>query len=246
MKGTHRFALAGTLLLLGVGGCSSSLEKPEAVADTGQALEKPFTASGNEPFWKVTVVPEQLVLERPGEAAEELRYTTVEQSATGHRFRASRDGLSLDLVIAPQLCRDSMTGMPHPRQARLSLNGEQLSGCGGDPKQLIMDTEWVVETVGGRSTVDESRATIEFLPEGRIAGDGSCNRYSGQWSLNGETLEVGQLAVTRMACEPALMDQEDRFLRHLQSARSFDISHRGGLLLSSEGQVAISASRAAR
>lgn len=241
MNGTHRLAFAGVTLLVGLAGCSSSPEKPEAVAVSGHELDKPFTATGNEPFWRVIVEPGQLVLERPGEPTEELRYETLEQSDTGHRFRADRDELSIELVTAPQLCRDSMTGMPHPRQVRLFLNGEQMSGCGGEPASLIMDTEWVVEDIGGRGIVDKSRVTIEFLPEGWIAGAGSCNRYMGSWTLNGETLEVGKLASTRKACPPALMDQEDRFLRQLESVRSFDISSQGALLVGSGGDAPIRA-----
>lgn len=241
MKGTQRHAFASVLLLAGLAGCSSSPEKTGAEAVTGPELEKPFTATGNEPFWRVIVEPGQLVLERPGKPTEELRYKTLEASAAGHRFRADRDQLSIELVTAPQLCRDSMTGMPHPRQVRLFLNGEPLSGCGGDPKSLIMDTEWVVEDIGGRGIVDKSRATIEFLPDGRIAGAGSCNRYMGSWSLSGEALELGKLASTLKACPPALMEQEQRFLRQLESARSFDISPQGALLIGSGSDAPIRA-----
>ncbi len=244
MKGTHVLAFAGVAIFAGLAGCSSSPDRPETVADSSAALEKPFTATGNEPFWRVIVEPGQLVLERPGRPTEELRYQTVEQSKTGHRFRASREGLSIELVTAPQLCRDSMTGMPHPLQVRLFINGNPLSGCGGDPERLILDVEWAVEKIGGRPVVDKSRATIQFLPDGRIAGMGSCNRYTGSWSLNGETLEVGPLATTRKACEPALMDQEHRLLRQLESTRSFDISQRGELLVSSGAGALLRASPA--
>lgn len=243
MKGTHAFALAGVVLLVALAGCSSSPDKP-AAGSGATLLDTPFTATGNEPFWRVIVEPGQLVLERPGEPTEELRYKTLEQSDTGHRFRASREGLVVELVTAPQLCRDSMTGMPHPLQARLFINGKPAAGCGGNPRDLIMGTEWVVETIGGQGLVAQSRATIEFLPDGQIAGLGSCNRYSGRWSLTGETLEVGPLASTRKACEPALMDQENRLLRQLQSTRSFDISQRGELLLSPKAGAALKAAPA--
>ncbi|TGN38711.1 META domain-containing protein [Marinobacter confluentis] len=243
MKGTQLLVFAGAVLLAGLAGCSSSPEKPEPVPDPGPALEKPFTATGNEPFWRVIVEPGQLVLERPGKPTEELRYETVAQSDTGHRFRAARDGLSIELVTAPQLCRDTMTGMPHPRQVRLFINGDRFAGCGGDPEQLILGVEWVVATIGDRGVIDKSRATIEFLPEGRIAGNGSCNQYTGTWSLNGETLEVSRLASTRKACEPALMDQEDRFLRQLEAANAFDISREADLVISAGGEPVIRAAR---
>jgi heat shock protein HslJ len=244
MKGTHVLGFAGVVLFSGLTGCSSAPDRPETVPDKGQALEKPFTANGNEPFWHVIVEPGQLVLERPGQPTEELRYRTIEQSPTGHRFRASREELVIELVTAPQLCRDSMTGMPHPFQARLVINGDRLSGCGGDPERLLMGIEWAVENIDGRGLVDKSRPTIEFLPNGTVAGMGSCNRYTGRWSLNGETLEVGPLASTRKACEPPVMGQEDRFLRQLEATRGFDISPRGELLISSDEGTVLRAARA--
>ena len=210
------------------------------------AVEKPFTAAGNEPFWRVTVEPGQLVLERPGRATEELRYRTLSRSDSGRRFVAAREGLTIDLMTAPQLCRDSMTGMPHPVQVRLVVNGNELSGCGGDPERLLMGTEWVVESIGGRSMVDKSRATIQFMPDGRIAGTGSCNRYTGSWSLSGEALNIEKLAITRKACQPELMEQETRLVRHLESARGFDISPQGELLLSTGSGLSLRASQASQ
>jgi heat shock protein HslJ len=246
MKGTHLLAFAGLVLGAGLAGCSSSPEKPADESQVSDALEEPFTASGNEPFWRVIVEPGQLVLERPGMPSEELRYKIVSKSETGRRFRASKDGLLIEMVTAPQLCRDSMTGMPHPAQVRLSVNGDVMSGCGGDPERLLTGAEWIVANIDGGGMVDKSRATIQFMPDGGIAGSGSCNRYTGQWSLSGEALEIGKLAITRKACPPELMDQEDRFLRKLESARAFDISPQGAVLISSDSQLPLRAFRATR
>ncbi len=233
MKGIHSLAFAGVALATGLTGCSSPPERPAEIPTPG-AIEKPFTATGNEPFWRIIIEPGQLVLERPAKPTEELRYRTVAKSETGRRFRATREGLSVEVVTAPQLCRDSMSGVPHPVQVRLFINGKVSSGCGGDPKRLIMGTEWVVEDIAGRDLVRKSRATMQLLQDGTIAGTGSCNRYTGHWSLNGETLEVGKLATTRKACPPELMAQEERFLRLLESARAFDISPQGALLISTD------------
>lgn len=214
------------------------------------AVEIPFTATGNEPFWRVIVEPGQLVLERPGHTAEELRYKTLSRTDSGRRFRAAREELTIDLVTAPQLCRDSMTGMPHPVQVRLVVNGNVESGCGGDPDRLLMGTEWVVESMGGQGMVegmvDKFRATVQFLPDGRIAGIGSCNRYTGRWSLSGEALNIENLAMTRKACQPELMEQEARLLRQLESTRGFDISPQGELLLRTDSGLSLRASQAGR
>lgn len=227
--------IAPTLATLAlVAGCSSNPENShttQASAPESGAVELPFTARGNEPFWRAIVEPGQLVLERMGERPVELRYEITHRSATGRTFQAEGDGIRVSLVTAPQLCHDSMTGMPYPNQVRLEVNGEELSGCGGDPGKLLRDAEWVVEDIDGSGIIDSSRVTISFLEQNRVAGHASCNQFSGGWKLTGEGLRFTRMASTKKACAPALMDQERRFLPLLEDIRRFDIGRHGELLL---------------
>ncbi|MDI9244166.1 META domain-containing protein [Marinobacter sp. CHS3-4] len=198
------------------------------------AVPKPFTATGNEPFWKVTLESGQLTLERPNQPTATMDYQTVARLTSGRTYRAKAPGLSVEVITASQMCRDSMSGMLHPYQVRVSINGKTMSGCGGNPSRLLMGDAWVVEDIGGRGIIDRSQATVQFLPEGRVIGTSSCNRYTGRWNLNGEAIGVSGLAVTRRACPPALMNQEDRLLKLLESVSRFDINPQGALLLISD------------
>lgn len=233
-----------TLVMLGlIAGCASSPDdgsKKETAKACSQALppcfvpgpiEQPFVARGNEPFWRVIVEPGQLVLERMGEEPIALRYDIVEQSPTERTFRAEGDGVRIELKAASQLCRDSMSGMAYPRQVRLDINGEAASGCGGEPEELLLGPEWVVEDIGGRGIVDSSRVTLNFQADQRVSGRASCNQFSGGWNLTGERLGFTRMASTKKACAPALMNQEDRFLSLLGEVRHFDIGRHGELLL---------------
>lgn len=204
-------------------------ELPECLA--AGSLSSPFVARGNEPFWHATLVGRELTLSRMGEATETLYSRVVEQGMNGQTIRAERDGLSVTLDVAPQLCMDSMSGMPHPNQVRLSVNGDTWAGCGGDPERLLRGAEWVVEDIGGRGIIDSSRVTIRFLGDNRVVGQSSCNRYFGPWNLTGEGLEMGQMAGTLMACAPALMQQEGRFLEMLSEVQRFRIGQNGELIL---------------
>lgn len=205
-------------------------ELPECLV--AGALESPFTAKGNEPFWHVTVVGRELTLSRMGEATETLFSRVVERSDRGQTIRAEREGLEVEVKVAAQLCEDSMTGMPYPNQVRLSVNGDEQVGCGGDRKRLLRGAEWVVEDIGGGGILDASRVTIEFLDEERVVGRGSCNRYMGTWSLTGEGLAFDRMASTQMACAPALMNQEQRFLELMAEVTRFRIGQHGELILS--------------
>ncbi len=206
---------------------------PECLAP--DAIESPFIAKGNEPFWHISLVGNELTLSRMGEVTETLRSRVTEQSETGQTIVAERDGLKLRVDVAPQLCTDSMSGMPHPNQVRLTVNGEQLAGCGGDPERLLRGAEWVVEDIGGGGIIDSSRVTIEFLDDNRVAGRGSCNRYMGSWNLSGEGLSFSRIAGTLMACAPALMEQEQRFLDLMAEVNRFSIGPHGELILSTTG-----------
>lgn len=194
-------------------------------------VDKPFVARGNEPFWQVILEPGQLVLERMGEEPVALRYETAERSSTGRTFKAEGDGLLVSFKLAAQLCRDSMTGMPYPRQVRLEVNGEMYRGCGGRPEKMLRGTEWVVEDIGDTGIIDSSRVTMEFLEDQHVAGHASCNQFSGGWNLTGEGLDLTRLVSTRKACAPALMNQEERFLSLLEEVQNFDIGRHGELLL---------------
>lgn len=200
-------------------------------------VEKPFVARGNEPFWRVILEPGQLVLERMDEETVALRYEATEQSSTARTFEAEGDGIRVSLKAAAQLCRDSMSGMPYPRQVRLTINGDEFRGCGGNPEQLLRGTEWVVEDIGGGGIIDSSRVTLNFQEDNRVAGRASCNQFSGGWKLTGEGIGFTRMASTKKACAPALMNQESRFLSLLGEVRRFDIGRHGDLVLSTgDGQ----------
>lgn len=99
----------------------------------------------------------------------------------------------------------------------------------------VSGPEWVVEDIDGGGIIDFSRVTLSFGAQGRISGLAGCNRYTGAYRQVGDTLQVSGLASTNRACVPALMDQEDRFLKVLGSARSITWGARGALVIQGPG-----------
>jgi heat shock protein HslJ len=87
----------------------------------------------------------------------------------------------------------------------------------------LAGAKWVAEDIDGRGVIDDAQSTVEFIAESRVAGRAGCNRYSGGVQADGQKLHIEQLMSTKMACAPALMDQETRFLQALESARSFEL-----------------------
>lgn len=203
---------------------------PECV--TAGAITDPLVARGNEPFWRLTVEGGKLILDEMGSQQSVVSDFSVAAAGPAGRTLTSENGArSMTVAVAPQLCRDTMTGMPYPYQVRLTVDGESRRGCGGESSRLLQGVEWVVEDIDGGGIVDGSRVTINFLADGRVGGKASCNNFMSGYELTGEGLAFGQTATTMMACVPALMQQERRFLDALEAVRRFDFNQDGALVL---------------
>jgi len=67
-----------------------------------------------------------------------------------------------------------------------------------------------------------TRLTLMFQ-DGEVSGSSGCNRFHGQFTVEGNALKIRPLATTRMACEDEVMTQEQAFLRALESATTWAI-----------------------
>jgi heat shock protein HslJ/uncharacterized lipoprotein YbaY len=202
---------------------------PECAA-VPPAPPRPYRARGNEPGWVLTVEDGRLLLVAHY-GAREIEAALPEARFEEGAFVYALAEPALTVRMAPGLCRDDMTGMPHPETVTLTLDGRDLRGCGGDPVDLLKGAEWVVEDIGRRGIIDSSRVTLTFGPEGELTGTASCNRYATRMAIGGEGVSVGQIAATRMMCPEALMNQEQTFFAALAAAGRFDIDETGALLL---------------
>jgi len=76
----------------------------------------------------------------------------------------------------------------------------------------LEDVYWKLVELDGEA-VDTAACPQEphllFLSEGsRLAGSGGCNRLAGTYEAAGEELRFQPIAMTRMACEPSVMELE--------------------------------------
>ncbi|MGO1693962.1 MAG: META domain-containing protein [Marinobacter sp.] len=123
-----------------------------------------------------------------------------------------------------------------------------LSACANTPwatdndvttEKLIGGDKWVVEDIGGKGIIDSSHVSIVFMEGNRVGGSSSCNNYNGEYQLEGSKFTVGDnMASTRRACAPALMNQEESFLKLLMNVSEARFGDHGELLLSTpEGET---------
>ena len=91
------------------------------------------------------------------------------------------------------------------------------------PEANLVGTEWRLADLGGAGIIDNSQASLAFPEAGRVAGNGSCNRFTGSVTISGETMKISPLASTRMACmSEAGSNQEMKYLKALEGATRYE------------------------
>ena len=89
--------------------------------------------------------------------------------------------------------------------------------------QQIIEVEWRLLRITENNIVfiepDKSIPTILFLPDNKVAGSATINRYFGNYMLDAKgvlTWNEPGFASTMMAGPPELMEQEQQYLQKLQ------------------------------
>jgi heat shock protein HslJ len=236
-------ALAGCYGAGGDNGADGEEAPPASEAPTMAALATPYRAHGNEPFWGLVIEADSMKLLTPEADPLAAPLLAAEAIEGGRRYEAEVNGAPFTATILETPCADGMSGMPYPHTVIVLLSGVEYHGCGGDPAALLMGAEWVVESIDGAEIAAGSRATLTFDADGRVAGNTSCNQYSGPYRLTGEGISVGEVVSTRKACADALMNQERKFLGALGAVDRFEIDPSGGLILRGGEQHSILARR---
>jgi heat shock protein HslJ len=87
----------------------------------------------------------------------------------------------------------------------------------------------------------EAPITLQFTGQG-VGGNTGCNTYGGNFEFSNDTLTIGQLVTTLVACEEPIMAQERAYLDALQTATNYSITgdqltitYPGGALLFTPG-----------
>jgi len=201
----------------------------------------PLTARGNEPGWQIRISDDVLSFNALGGESFEIKPAPqLTRQGDADIYQATVDGRQFALTIAARTCVDTMSGMPYPKTATVVLGDQKLAGCAGQPAELLHG-DWQVAEIRGKAPVGNSKPTLAFDPDGRIHGNGSCNRFFGSFTLTGEGLTISEAGASMMMCEQPLMDQERNLLKALEAVQRFEVTQEGHVqLLDHEGQRLVS------
>lgn len=158
----------------------------------------------------------------------------VAYSGTGSALRFEPGGMSTQMACAPELMQQASAFMSSLMATQsYQVSAGQLSLLGPDgavqarfvaQSEDLAGTAWVVTGYNnGRQAVvgvlEGTELTMEFAADGRVSGSAGCNRFSGSFKQDGQSLSFGPAAATRRMCvgPEGVMAQEQQFLKALET-----------------------------
>ncbi|HEX5949832.1 MAG TPA: META domain-containing protein [Actinomycetota bacterium] len=89
-------------------------------------------------------------------------------------------------------------------------------------------TAWRLDGIAGNgdtvsSVLAGTEITATFDTEGKVAGSGGCNGYGAPYTVDGNAVQIGEIAATQMACAPDVSAQETAFFDALGRAATIRI-----------------------
>jgi heat shock protein HslJ len=112
-----------------------------------------------------------------------------------------------------------------------------LSGCGGDDDEpaSLAGTSWVLtEGVSVPQDVAVTMPTAAFTAT-LVSGTTGCNLYGGSYSVDGDELQLGALAMSQRACTAPADAVEAEFVATLADVRRWSIDGANLVLAGGDG-----------
>ncbi|MCU0296839.1 MAG: META domain-containing protein, partial [Candidatus Nanopelagicales bacterium] len=212
------------------------------------AQESPLICFGNEPFWRLDLTgagkasfstPDSSAVDYLGAAS-----TLARRGESVWRGRAAAaGGDELVAFLRKGACSDGMSDTVHPYSVNVSLpDGRHLAGCcrlseaaGGSA--TVENATWRLTGLPGQTLPDgrKREAVTVTFEAGRVHGFSGCNQFTGSYALKGESLVLGALGATMMACPEPAMSVENRFLRFFGGTLSVSVAGKDLTLRPADG-----------
>ena len=107
-----------------------------------------------------------------------------------------------------------------------ALSACQRNGDAGGLTAPLEDREWSLVALDGQpagpGAGGQAATLLLSATDHRAGGFGGCNRYSADYSIAGDSLTLGPIAMTMMAC-PSGMELEQQFGTALSATRRFRV-----------------------
>lgn len=113
----------------------------------------------------------------------------------------------------------------------------------------LTGTSWAVIGVdngkgGLESSALTSALTAELGAGGELAGNGGCNRLTGTWEAEGDSLRISGITSTEIGCDQDVTDLEIRYIQALEATRTYQWTGDSLTLRDGEGAMVVTLTRA--
>ena len=103
------------------------------------------------------------------------------------------------------------------------------------PAQKEIEQKEIMPLAGSEWATDIEGQFIQFGAEGKVSGNGGCNRFGGAYTQDGTALSFGPLMSTKMAC--MILSDEQKFFDVLANTKQAEITHLTLVLKDEAGDV---------
>lgn len=182
-------------------------------------------------------------------------------TATSETLEVGTRGVSTQMACPPPVMQQAGVFMSALTQARTyRIAGGKLALLAADgavlasfatQSQSLAGTSWSVTGFNNGkqavvSVLTGTSLTMSFAGDGKVGGSAGCNRYTATYASAGQKLTFGPAAATRMMCaQPGgVMEQEQQFLKALETVATARFEGDRLELRTSGGQLAVTLSKA--
>lgn len=219
----------------------------------GAAMADGAVITGTVTYRERIMLPETAVVEvqlldvsRADAAATVLGETIAEGASPPYRFSIAYDP---DDIVAGHSYAVSARISDGEKLLFISTSRHAVFGDGPDATDIVVQSagdapaavaqptlgtptgNWLAEDIDGGGVIDDLQSGLNIAADGAVSGTGGCNRIGGQAVIEGDKIAFGSMFSTNMACAPAAMDQEGKFLNALGRVTSFRLDEARGKLV---------------
>lgn len=211
-----------------------------------------FKATGNEPFWGITLGQEQTIFTSLIPGKEKIIFSSSEpikaMDANVKMYKLSNEKTTATVTIQHLDCQDSMSGVISPYKVSVEIkdNSEletnKLEGCGKYITDYRLHDIWVLEELNGYKVFitdyQKELPRIEIhARENRFMGFGGCNSITGTIFYEKDVLKFTKVISTLMACAPG--NKEGEFTKALQNVTTYSIGDNRLTLSNPSGKLLV-------
>ena len=245
------FSIAVLLVPMALAGCTSS-QSPSGGTLTGQVWAL-TDLEGKAPIQDTGITVQFNTDGSLGGSSGCNQYNGT-YTASGSSLTIQLGGSTMMACAQPVMDQESLYLKAFQGVTAYTVSGDKLTLFGSDNKEIanykatsqdLAGTSWdVIGYNNGKQAVTSviagTQMDIQFGNDGTVSGNSGCNTYNGTYTVNGNQIQFGSMASTRMACgDPAgIMEQESQYLAALETAATYQVENNVLELRTADGALA--------